>query len=121
MWCTNRRDPPIDYGDDVRVSRPVRRRGLVQEAPLQLLAHARRPPVGQSEIVEAAPLAARFADPPVRYATPAFASGRQAFTSNAEIRQLIVKKATHAELQASVARGEVAHALVLAALYWAKV
>ena len=28
---------------------------------------------------------------------------------------------THAELQASVARGEVTHALVLAALYWAKV
>jgi hypothetical protein len=39
--------------------------------------------------VESAPLAARFPDPPVRYATPAFATGRQAFTSNAEMQSLL--------------------------------
>lgn len=47
--------------------------------------------------LEAAALAARFPEPPVRYATPAFAPGRQAFTSNAELQSLmrdLVREAT---------------------------
>jgi hypothetical protein len=36
-----------------------------------------------------AALAARFPDPAVRYATPAFAAGRQSFTSNAELGSLL--------------------------------
>lgn len=57
----------------------------VAPPPAPVPAAALEPPAP----TEAAPLAARFADPPVRYATPAFASGRQAFTSNAEMQSML--------------------------------
>lgn len=47
---------------------------------------------------ESAALAARFPEPRVRYATPAFASGRQAFTSNAEMQSMLRELAREAPL-----------------------
>lgn len=47
---------------------------------------------------ESVALAARFPEPPVRYATPAFASGRMAFTSNAEMQSMLREFAREAPL-----------------------
>lgn len=67
-------------------------------APEAAIASPVRPPAGASEVpLEAAPaepetppyaaaVAARFPDPPVEFATPAFAPGRTTFTSQAELR-----------------------------------
>ena len=55
--------------------------------PLALaLAAAGASALAQGTAVEADAVAARFPDPPVVYATPAFEPGRDTFTSNAELR-----------------------------------
>ena len=67
--------------------------------PAQPVAPAATAPAAAIEVLaptEAPALAARFPDPPVRYATPAFASGRQAFTSNAEMQSLLRELAREA-------------------------
>ena len=69
--------------------------------PLPAAPVAAIPPVAAPAAVEpAAPygaaVAARFPDPPVRYATPAFTTGRQAFTSNAEVQAVLRELASSA-------------------------
>ncbi len=66
--------------------------GPVSAPPAQPAAPPATAPAAAIEVpasTEAPALAARFPDPPVRYATPAFAAGRQAFTSSAEMQSML--------------------------------
>ena len=66
--------------------------GPVSAPPAQPAAPPATAPAAAIEApasTEATALAARFPDPPVRYATPAFAAGRQAFTSSAEMQSML--------------------------------
>ena len=66
--------------------------GPVPARPAQPVAPPVTAPAAALEVpapTEAPALAARFPDPPVRYATPAFATGRQAFTSSAEMQSML--------------------------------
>lgn len=72
--------------------------GAVALPALPALALTSSPGVSVERAPESAAVAARFPDPEVHYSTPAFEPGRDAFTSNAELRVLMQQLARDSQL-----------------------